>query len=142
MKSTRSVVLFVYYLVQSVGWRWLAAGLLVASVVPQIAQDQGRVTVSGTIKDAKTGEDFTGASIRIVELSGTGTAVNAYGFYTLKLPAGTYTLEANFVGWAAQPRMVTLHKSRRLDFKLADGGQELNEVVVTGRSSQANISKA
>ena len=38
--------------------------------------------------------------------------------------------------------MVTLHKSRRLDFKLADGGQELNEVVVTGRSSQANISKA
>lgn len=101
MKSTRSVVLFVYCLVQSVGWRWLSAGLLVASVAPQMAPDQGRVTVSGTIKDTKTGEDFTGASIRIVELSGTGTAVNAYGFYTLTLPAGTYTLEANFVGWAA-----------------------------------------
>ncbi|MBU6121315.1 TonB-dependent receptor [Hymenobacter siberiensis] len=110
--------------------------------MPQTAQAQGRVTISGTIKDAKTGEDLTGASIRILELPGTGTAANAYGFYTLTLPAGTYMVEASFVGYAAQPRQVTLDKSQRLDFKLASGGQELNEVVVTGRSSQANISKA
>ena len=115
---------------------------MLAGAMPQMVQAQGRVTISGTIKDARTGEDLTGASIRILELPGTGTAANAYGFYTLTAPAGTYTVEASFVGYAAQPRKVTLDKSQRLDFKLASGGQELNEVVVTGRSSQANISKA
>ena len=115
---------------------------MLAGTMPQMVQAQGRVTISGTIKDARTGEDLTGASIRILELPGTGTAANAYGFYTLTVPAGTYTVEASFVGYAAQPRKVTLDKSQRLDFKLASGGQELNEVVVTGRSSQANISKA
>jgi hypothetical protein len=110
---------------------------------PQLVQAQSRVTISGTIKDADTGEDLTGASIRIVELPGTGTAANAYGFYTLTLPAGTYTVEASFVGYKAQPRKVTLDKSQRLDFKLSSGGQELNEVVVTGRNgSSANISRA
>ncbi|WP_233454621.1 TonB-dependent receptor [Hymenobacter negativus] len=145
MKSPRAAALSIFCLTKTLGsgrWRGLAAGLLVAGVLPQMAQAQGRVTISGTIKDAKTGEDLTGASIRIVELPGTGTAANAYGFYTLTLPAGTYTVEASFVGYAAQPRKVTLDKSQRLDFKLAGGGQELNEVVVTGRSSQANISKA
>ncbi|MBO2009706.1 TonB-dependent receptor [Hymenobacter negativus] len=122
----------------------LAGGAALATLAlsPQLAQAQGRVTISGTIKDAGTGEDLTGASIRIVELPGTGAAANAYGFYTLTIPAGTYTVEASFVGYKAQPRKVTLDKSQRLDFKLSSGGQELNEVVVTGRGSQANISKA
>ncbi|MBF9224225.1 TonB-dependent receptor [Hymenobacter sp. BT662] len=106
------------------------------------AAAQSRVTVSGTVKDAKTGEDLSGASVRIVELPGVGAAANAYGFYTLTVPAGTYTVEASFVGYQAQPRKVTLDKSQRLDFKLGSGGQELTEVVVTGRNSPVNISKA
>jgi hypothetical protein len=122
MKPTRSAVLSFHWLAQSIcggRWPWLSAGIILAGAMPQTAQAQGRVTISGTIKDAKTGEDLTGASIRILELPGTGTAANAYGFYTLTLPAGTYMVEASFVGYAAQPRQVTLDKSQRLDFKLA-----------------------
>jgi hypothetical protein len=108
----------------------------------QSAQAQTRVTLSGTVKDVKTGEDLTGATVRIVELSGVGTGANAYGFYTLTVLAGTYTVETSFVGYQTQSQKVTLTSSQRLDFKLGSGGQELTEVVVTGRSNQATISKA
>ena len=129
MKSARtpfpSVILLLHQLLRRpvVG----VGALLGLALSPQLVRAQARVTISGTIKDAKTGEDLTGASIHIAELPGTGTAANAYGFYTLTLPAGTYTVEASFVGYAAQPRKVTLDKSQRLDFKLSPGGQELNE---------------
>jgi hypothetical protein len=117
---------------------WLLALLL----SPWLAMAQARVTLSGTIKDAKTGEDLSGASVHIVELPGVGTGANAYGFYTLTVPAGTYTIEATFVGYQTESRKLTVANSQRLDFKLGAGGQELTEVVVTGRGSQANISKA
>ena len=44
---------------------------------------QKKFTVSGTIKDDATGEQLIGASVRIKELSQTGTATNNYGFYSL-----------------------------------------------------------
>ncbi|MFD2717852.1 carboxypeptidase-like regulatory domain-containing protein [Hymenobacter monticola] len=106
------------------------------------ARAQGRVTLSGTVKDASSGENLSGATIRVVELPGVGTGANAYGFFTLTVPAGTYTVEVSFVGFSTQKRSVTATASQRLDFKLAPGGSELTEVVVTARSTDAGISKA
>ena len=113
--------------------------LLVLGQGPAWAQ---RITLSGTVQDAKSGENLTGATVRVVELAGVGTGANAYGFYTLTVPAGTYTVEASFVGYGTQKRTVTAAASQRLDFKLAPGGSELAEVVVTARSADASISKA
>ena len=118
--------------------RWLL--LLVLLWGPAAAQT--RVTLSGTVRDAATGESLTGATVRVRELPGVGTGANAYGFYSLTVPAGSYTLEASFVGYVAQARTVSGGSSQRLDFQLKPGGSELGEVVVTGRSAEANISKA
>ena len=118
--------------------RWLL--LLVLLWGPAAAQT--RVTLSGTVRDAATGESLTGATVRVRELPGVGTGANAYGFYSLTVPAGSYTLEATFVGYVAQARTVSGGSSQRLDFQLKPGGSELGEVVVTGRSAEANISKA
>ncbi|MGI4831934.1 MAG: TonB-dependent receptor [Janthinobacterium lividum] len=123
-----------YYL----GWLWPV--LLWLTLGPAAAQT--RATLSGTVQDATSGETLTGATVRVRELRGVGTGANAYGFYSLTVPVGTYTLEASFVGYAAQTRTLTLAGSQRVDFKLQPGGSALNEVVVTGRSADANISKA
>ena len=120
----------------------LAFALVLMAGVPQTGRAQTRVTLSGTVKDAATGEDLSGATVRLRELPAAGAAANAYGFYTLTVPAGTYTVEASFVGYQARAQPLTLSGSQRLDFRLASSGQELTEVVVTGRSSQANLSRA
>jgi hypothetical protein len=118
---------------------WLVLLLWLAQQ-PAIAQT--RITLSGTVQDATSGENLTGATVRVRELPGVGTGANAYGFFTLTVPAGTYTLEASFVGYATQQRQLTVTASQRLDFKLKPGGSELTEVVVTGRRADATISKA
>ncbi len=123
----------------SISGLWLLV-LLLLQLGPAAAQT--RITLSGTVQDATSGENLTGATVRVRELPGVGTGANAYGFYTLTVPAGTYTLEASFVGYATQTRSLTVSASQRLDFKLTPGGSELNEVVVTGRSTDAAISKA
>jgi len=121
------------------GGLWLLV-LLVLHLGPAAAQT--RITLSGTVQDATSGENLTGATVRVRELPGVGTGANAYGFFTLTVPAGTYTLEASFVGYATQQRQLTITASQRLDFKLKPSGNDLSEVVVTGRSTDANISKA
>ncbi|RZK21277.1 MAG: TonB-dependent receptor [Hymenobacter sp.] len=118
---------------------WLLV-LLLLQFGPAAAQS--RITLSGTVQDATSGENLTGATVRVRELPGVGTGANAYGFYSLTVPAGTYTLEASFVGYATQQRPLTVAASQRLDFKLVPGGRELTEVVVTGRSAGASISRA
>ena len=118
---------------------WLLV-LLWLHLTPAAAQT--RVTLSGTVQDGTSGENLTGATVRVRELPGVGTGANAYGFYSLTVPAGTYTLEASFVGYAPQTRALTVSTSQRLDFKLTPGGSELSEVVVTGRGADAAISKA
>ena len=56
-------------------------------------------TVSGTVKDAGNGEDLIGALVGIAEMPGKGTATNSYGFYSITLPAGEYTLQFQSLGF-------------------------------------------
>ena len=103
---------------------------------------QARITISGTVQDAASGENLTGATVRVLELPGVGTGANAYGFYTLTVPAGAYTLEASFVGYRPQQHKTTTGRDQRLLFDLAPEGKDLAEVVVKARTADANISKA
>ncbi len=50
-----------------------------------------RVTLSGYIKDKKSGEALIGVSLFVKEIS-SGTVTNEYGFYSLSLPKGNYNL--------------------------------------------------
>ncbi len=56
--------------------------------------------IKGTVKDAG-GKPLSGASIAIEGRNG-GTVTDADGVYTLRVPAGTYTLVISFVGQATQ----------------------------------------
>ena len=99
------------------------------------------ITVSGYIRDAKTGEDLIGATISVRELSSKGSASNTYGFYSLTLPSGQYQITAQYMGYEPQIQQVDLTQPRKIDFQLESHENALGEVVVTSQRKNDNITK-
>ena len=102
---------------------------------------QQHFTISGYVRDAKTGEDMIGATVTVKELPGTGSSANTYGYYSVTLPAGHYQISAQFMGYAPQVQTVNLNQSQKIDFQLTEQVNELKEVVVSSQRKNENITK-
>lgn len=100
---------------------------------------QEKYTISGIISDAETGETMIGATFLIKELATTGTISNDYGYYSLTLPKGKYTVVVSFIGFQSIDTIVNLNENKRLDFKLSADSKSLEEVVVTVDKKNENI---
>ena len=76
-----------------------------------------RYTISGYLKDSSNNEVLIGATVRI---SGTnmGAVSNSYGFYSLTLPEGTYTLQYSYIGYQSKSVNIKLNKDIRLSQNL------------------------
>jgi hypothetical protein len=86
-------------------------------------------TISGWVEDRHTGERLIGA--HVMEMGRLkGVASNVYGFYSITLPAGTYTLMASYLGYTPERLTLTLDKNRNVPIYLVQDGQ-LAEVTVT-----------
>lgn len=98
-----------------------------------------RRTISGYVKDAANGEGLIGVSVYVRERS-TGATTNAYGFYSITLPAGTYTLVYTFVGYEKITRTVDLNLTdQKIDLELGEEGKQLAEVVVKAEREDDNV---
>lgn len=97
---------------------------------------QSRVTLSGYVKDAGNGEGLIGVSVFVRE-TGAGVATNPYGFYSITLPSGEYTLIYSYVGYNKLERIITLDSDQKLDVELGEATRQLEEVVIsTGRDDE------
>jgi hypothetical protein len=106
---------------------------------PAFSQHTAQCTVSGFIREDSTGESLPGASVFVQETR-QGTYSNAYGFYSLTLPAGDYTLAVNFLGFREERRMLHLDRDQRLNFGLTSAAIQAAEVVITGERKDENVS--
>jgi hypothetical protein len=111
---------------------------LILLSVSAIAQQ--KFTISGNVKDQKSGEDLIGVSVYVNELK-TGTATNAYGYYSLTLPAGKYTLVYTYIGYTNLTKQVDIStQNQRLNVEMAEDKRELQEVVITDdKPTAANV---
>jgi hypothetical protein len=75
---------------------------------------QGTATITGTIRDNKTGEPLIGASVLVVQ-SQTGAATNTFGSYSLTLPKGRHTLRIQSIGMKTTIRQVMVYANGKLD---------------------------
>src|ERR1035437_1484669 len=100
---------------------------------------QDNFTISGTIKNSESGEALIGASILIKELPGTGASSNAYGFYSLTLPKGNYTLILRYIGFKTKTDPLILDNNRILNISLIPEPIRFKEVVVSGERNNDNV---
>jgi hypothetical protein len=99
-------------------------------------------TVSGSIKDLANGEDIIGAVVVVKEVPGKGTASNSYGFYSLTLPEGEYTLQYQYLGYTTSEIPVKLNSNQTINVQMVQSGNVLEEVQVTGEKGDENVRSA
>jgi hypothetical protein len=116
---------------------FLALALLISSAV--FAQTQQRFTISGTIKDSASGEELIGVIASVKELPATGVSTNEYGFYSITLPEGNYTLIYSYLGYRADSIKIALHQNVKQSIRMASAGSSLKEVQIQGQKSNANV---
>ncbi len=100
---------------------------------------QQKFTISGTVKDAKNGELVIGASIFNQNKITEGAVSNDYGFYSLTLPQGKYTITVSFLSYNIQTFEIDLNRNQTLNIALSDKIAVLNEVVIKARKDNHNI---
>ena len=99
-----------------------------------------KYTISGYIKDAENGESIIGVAIYVPKLS-KGTITNIYGFYSLSLPAGEYTIRYSYIGHEAQDMNIIFDRNQTIDLELKTKVLQIQEVVVTGEKIDQNVTE-
>lgn len=105
------------------------------------ASAQKRYTISGYINDAATGETMIGATLN-VKGNTRGISSNQYGFYSLTLTEGKYSLTCSYIGYKTETINIDLIKDTLLNIKLQSGVQLSEEVIVTSRKRDNNVKTA
>lgn len=97
-----------------------------------------RHCISGFIKDKSTGEALIGAIIYI-QGSSTGAFTNTYGYYSLTIPEGNYTLAISFMGYIPFIQNIELNKDLFVSAELSENKFSMNEIEVTADGNSSEI---
>ncbi len=104
------------------------------------ATAQQKYTVSGTIIEESSNETLIGVTVAFPSL-GTGVITNEYGFYSITLPEGEYEVLVSYLGFEDTIRTINLNSNTKIDFKLIEAAERLDEVVVTKNIEKMDIRK-
>jgi hypothetical protein len=99
---------------------------------------QERFTISGYVKDAATGEALIGANVYLQE-NLKGTTTNQYGFYSMTVERGNFTVVFRYIGYDDRKVPVELNKNLKLNAEVAPATVEVKEVTITGERSNKNV---
>lgn len=101
-----------------------------------LAAQEQKFTISGLLSDSTNGEMLIGASIYVKGTS-TGTAANLYGFYSLTLPKGDYTLVCSYLGYKQKIVPISLTANVTMNIQLVTTtSATMKEVVITSDRNQ------
>lgn len=101
---------------------------------------QEKFTLSGTIIDANSNETLIGVNVVIPELK-TGVTTNEYGFYSITIPKGNYTVQISYLGYQTIEELINLNQNIKNNFNLYSNETTLKEVIITDNKTKIDIKK-
>lgn len=113
----------------------------ILTVLSTTAFPQEKFTVSGHVYDAENGEVLIGATFQVVGQK-IGGMTNAYGFYSVTLPAGSYTFRYSYIGYKPFETSINVDKDIKNDVRLAPAPTVIEEVVVESQKQNDNVTSA
>lgn len=97
-----------------------------------------RFTLSGYVKDSSSGEYLIGASVYIAEMQ-KGTNTNAYGFFSMTVEEGTYTIITSYIGFDELRQTVKLQNNTSLNIVLLPKAIQTKEVTIEDTRERQNV---
>ena len=73
---------------------------------------QEKFTLSGTIVDAQNNETLIGVTILVKETQ-SYAITNEYGFYSITLPSGNYSIAYSYLGYTTKTEKIELNQNRK-----------------------------
>ncbi|MES2806785.1 MAG: TonB-dependent receptor [Bacteroidota bacterium] len=101
---------------------------------------QEKFTLSGTIIDANSNETLIGVNVVIPKLK-TGVTTNEYGFYSITVPQGKYTVQISYLGYQTIEESINLNQNIKNNFNLYSNETALKEVIITDNKTKIDIKK-
>jgi hypothetical protein len=115
--------------------------ILLLLLYPVLLSAQTKYTLSGYIRDSLNGETLIGATIAVQGQS-KGISSNQYGFYSITLLPGKYTLICSYVGYLPLVMEIDLNNNRQFNFDILPKVTTAQEVVVNSKRRDANVKNA
>jgi hypothetical protein len=117
-------------------YKFLLAALLLAVFNPLLSTAQ-KVSLSGYMRDSASGESLISGTIYVKEAN-TGVQTNAYGFYSVSVPPGSYTVIYSYVGYGSITRRVSLIADQSYNAMMVSSTL-MKEVEITTGRKDANV---
>ena len=111
--------------------------ILITTIVGRL-NAQEKLTLNGYVRDASNGEELIGVTVLIKEI-GNGVITNPYGFYSITLPQGNYTVQYGYLGYKTKTETIALTGNVSLNIDLEEDVTEIQEVVITDKPLDANV---
>jgi len=97
-------------------------------------------TLSGYIRDTQSNEALIGATVYIPELE-KGTISNEFGFYSITIPPGRYSISFSYIGYRTFFRDTEHITNQVIDIKMEEEPALLDEVVITTMDDQIDLTQ-
>lgn len=99
-------------------------------------------SLAGKITDKVSGHPLAYATVSILDLHALSTADSVGNYFFDKIPAASYQVQVNALGYKTFSGLVTVQGATVVNFELDESATELDEIVVTGSSKAMEIKKS
>jgi len=120
----------------------LRPALIILLCFISISLSAQNYTVTGQVSDAKTGETLIGVSIFPESRPFYGTTTDKNGKFAIELSKGEYVLFFNYMGYDTQKVKINVTGNTKKNVALNQASVQLDEVIVTSKRIDANVSDA